>query len=150
MNWEKSPSLSGTIVGNSAQQANNSTTGTQAGGAAVLEINGQTQNQSEIYMATANIGNGGGIAIDMYINGVQGSGQIYIGGTNGISPVITINANGAGGGRQIGFFGAAPIAQPAAIAAPAGGATIDAQARTAITSILAVLGAAAGGYGLTA
>jgi hypothetical protein len=51
---------------------------------------------------------------------------------------------------KIGLFGATPIAQPGAISPPAGGAVVDAQARTAITSILSVLGAAAGGYGLTA
>jgi len=41
-------------------------------------------------------------------------------------------------------------ARMAGIAAPAGGATIDVQARAAITSILNTLSAAAGGHGLIA
>lgn len=49
-----------------------------------------------------------------------------------------------------GLFDATPIAQPAAITAPTGGTTVDAQARTAITAILNLLSQAAGGYGLTA
>lgn len=48
------------------------------------------------------------------------------------------------------YVGTAPVAQPAAIPAPAGGATIDTQARAAIAAILAALGAAAGGIGVTA
>lgn len=51
-----------------------------------------------------------------------------------------------------GAFGlsATPQAQKAAIAAPAGGVTQDAEARAAIVSILAVLSEASGGFGFTA
>jgi hypothetical protein len=49
-------------------------------------------------------------------------------------------------GTTIGFFGIAPTTQQASIAEPSGGVVIDAQARTAINSILNVLDA----YGLTA
>ena len=41
--------------------------------------------------------------------------------------------------QKIGFFGKAPVAQQGAISAPSGGATIDSQARTAITSIITTL-----------
>ncbi len=40
---------------------------------------------------------------------------------------------------KIGFYNKTPIAQPTAIAAPAGGATIDSEARTAINSIRTTL-----------
>ena len=40
---------------------------------------------------------------------------------------------------KIGFYNKTPIAQPAAITAPAGGATIDTEARTAINSIRTTL-----------
>jgi hypothetical protein len=50
----------------------------------------------------------------------------------------------------VAFFGGTPVGQAAAIAQPTGGATIDTQARTAINSILAAIGAAAGGIGITA
>lgn len=51
---------------------------------------------------------------------------------------------------MLGFFGSPEIVQPAAIAAPSGGATIDTQARTAIQAIINFLSEAAGGIGLTA
>jgi len=41
--------------------------------------------------------------------------------------------------QKIGFFGATPVAQQASIANPAGGVTVDAEARTAIISVLGVL-----------
>lgn len=40
---------------------------------------------------------------------------------------------------KIGFYNKTPIAQSAAITAPAGGATIDSEARTAINSIRTTL-----------
>lgn len=41
--------------------------------------------------------------------------------------------------QKIGFFGATPVAQQANIASPSGGVTVDAEARTAIISVLGVL-----------
>lgn len=43
--------------------------------------------------------------------------------------------------QKVGFFGKSPVAQQSSIADPAGGATIDTQARTAVNSILDVLDA---------
>lgn len=57
---------------------------------------------------------------------------------------------GTSAAHKLGFWGKAPIVQPAAIAAPSGGTTIDTQARAAIQSIINTLSAAAGGNGLTA
>jgi hypothetical protein len=48
------------------------------------------------------------------------------------------------------FFFSTGSKQQAAIAEPTGGAVVDTQARTAIDSILSLLSAASGGYGLTA
>ena len=48
--------------------------------------------------------------------------------------------------QKIGFFGTTPVVQQASIADPAGGGTVDTQARTAINSILDVLD----NFGLTA
>jgi hypothetical protein len=39
----------------------------------------------------------------------------------------------------VGFYGKTPVAQPAAIANPAGGTTVDAEARAAVNSILVAL-----------
>lgn len=50
----------------------------------------------------------------------------------------------------IGLYGGTAVAQPSAITAPSGGATVDTEARTAIVSILNAIGAAAGGIGITA
>jgi len=41
--------------------------------------------------------------------------------------------------QKIGFFGATPVVQQASIANPSGGVTVDAEARTAIISVLGVL-----------
>ena len=41
--------------------------------------------------------------------------------------------------QKLGFFGATPVVQQASIANPAGGVTVDAEARTAIISVLSVL-----------
>ena len=46
---------------------------------------------------------------------------------------------GNGSAAAIGFLGAAPVARQAHVADPAGGATVDAEARSAINSILATL-----------
>lgn len=46
---------------------------------------------------------------------------------------------GTAANQKVGFYGKTPIAQSGAISAPSGGATIDAQARSAIVSIIAVL-----------
>jgi hypothetical protein len=64
-------------------------------------------------------------------------------GALGIVPV-------AGTGTTLGFYGATPVTQPVAIPDPAGGATVDSQARAAIVAILDVLGAGGGGVGITA
>lgn len=131
-------------------QALNTTTNTPAGGSAEIDLIGHAQNNSEVEMIAANVGAGGGILFDMYLNGAAGVGQLYIGATNGSAPVILLNVHGDGTGRQIGFFGATPISQPAAIGAPSGGTTVDTQARAAIVSLINLLSAAAAGYGLTA
>lgn len=55
----------------------------------------------------------------------------------------------AGTGTTLGFYGATPKAQAANIPDPAGGATVDAEARAAIVAILDVLEATLG-VGLTA
>jgi hypothetical protein len=41
--------------------------------------------------------------------------------------------------QKLGFFGATPVVQQASIANPSGGVTVDAEARTAIISVLSVL-----------
>lgn len=41
--------------------------------------------------------------------------------------------------QKIGFFGKSPVVQQATIASPAGGITVDGQARSAIDSIINVL-----------
>lgn len=50
-----------------------------------------------------------------------------------------LRIRGAGSAPAIGFLGAAPVARQAHVADPSGGATVDAEARSAINSILATL-----------
>ncbi len=61
---------------------------------------------------------------------------------------MTMQASGSA--AMLGLYSATPVVQAAAISAPAGGAFVDAEARTAIASILTAIGAAAGGIGITA
>lgn len=68
----------------------------------------------------------------------------------GTFQVLKIRNDGDDIGRLAFFDGTTERAQAAVIPAPSGGTTIDTQARAAITAILNVLGAAAGGFGLTA
>ena len=53
-------------------------------------------------------------------------------------------------GTEIGLYLAPAVSQPTAIASPVGGVVADVEARGAIDSILAALGQAAGGIGITA
>jgi hypothetical protein len=97
-------------------------------------------------------------ALSVYGNTyTHGNVEVYGAGGHFIvipSGVTKFQANGATvmalGTNKLGLYGATAVAQPAAIAAPSGGSTVDKQARTAIQSILNAIGAAAGGIGITA
>lgn len=62
--------------------------------------------------------------------------------STGGSPGLTIGE----ASDKVAFFGEAPVGQQASISAPTGGTTTDAEARSAINSILSVLDA----FGFTA
>lgn len=62
----------------------------------------------------------------------KGTGNLTLRAGNG-NPRVQVNNAG------LGFFGATPAAQPTAVADAAGGATVDAEARTAINDLLARL-----------
>lgn len=66
----------------------------------------------------------------------------YVLGTGG---VLEIGGSLKHTGTTVGFFGVTPVTRQGSIANPTGGATTDAEARTAIDSILSVLD----NYGLT-
>jgi len=55
--------------------------------------------------------------------------NIQLGRTNGTKI-------GTGTDQKIGFFGKTPVDQPATVNDPAGGLTVDAEARTAINSLI--------------
>lgn len=71
-------------------------------------------------------------------------------GANVVLGSTTGTKIGTATSQKLSFYNATPIAQGLAVAAPSGGATIDAQARTAITSIIGRLSASGGGVGLIA
>lgn len=58
---------------------------------------------------------------------------------HGSNHAVALKVDGSGAAPKLGFFGVTPSAQLAHVAAPAGGATVDTQARAAINSILATL-----------
>lgn len=74
---------------------------------------------------------GGDTNIGLNLN-PKGAGSVSL---RSGSDAQRIDVNNTG----IGFFGASPAAQPAAVANAAGGATVDAEARTAINDLLARL-----------
>jgi len=94
------------------------------------------QGTSGIYLATT--------AGPMVIQ-VQTDASLKLSGNSGEAPIYL-----GGEADQVSLYGGPAVLQPAAIPAPAGGAVVDAEARAAITAILGVLGAAAGGIGITA
>lgn len=55
--------------------------------------------------------------------------NINAGGTNGLKI-------GTATTEKLGFYGETPVDQPATVADPSGGATVDSQARTAIASVI--------------
>lgn len=63
--------------------------------------------------------------------------------------LVEINGDLDHDGTNVGFYGTTPVAQAAAITKPSGGGTIDAEARTAIDSIIDAIGATSG-VGITA
>lgn len=58
--------------------------------------------------------------------------NIQLGTTNGTKIGTATN-------QKIAFFGSSPVAQQSGISAPSGGATIDSQSRTAVTSLINTL-----------
>lgn len=106
---------------------------------------------SEVRLSSINTilevgGSAGGLnAIQLTI---ESGGTFAVYDHNGTRMIET--TDGGMGGDVIGLYGATAVPQPSAITSPTGGATVDAEARTAIDSILAVIGAAAGGIGITA
>lgn len=84
-------------------------------------------------------------------------GDVTAGGSIGFAPSLSrmiLQARdiyiGSDSSAKLSFYGTALLAQPAAIGKPGGGATIDAEARAAIDSLIDLLSGAAGGNGLTA
>lgn len=60
-------------------------------------------------------------------------------GKNLIADTTTGSKIGTSSSQKLGFWNATPVVQPSHIADPSGGATVDSEARTAITSILSAL-----------
>jgi hypothetical protein len=79
------------------------------------------------------------------------NGIVINGNANSITLEFNVFSQGTfqHNGALLSFYSATPVVQAAAITAPSGGAIIDAEARTAIASILNVI-KASGGVGLTA
>lgn len=117
---------------------------------------GQAGNNTVFTIAyTGNIANGltlspGGATVKLTATGSSGTINFNLQSTGASS---TVQLNGAvvvTPSGHMALYGGTPVAQPVAIVAPAGGATVDTQARAAIVSILNAIGAAAGGIGITA
>jgi len=86
---------------------------------------------------------------------VDAHGHVVIQSTDGTGLLVVKDVDGAKGleilpGAAVGLFGASPVGQAVAITPPSGGAVVDVQSRAAIVAILDVIGAAAGGIGITA
>lgn len=62
---------------------------------------------------------------------------ISISGTTGTRSLQLLSGNSVG--YRLGFYGATPVARPAAVADAAGGATVDSEARAAINTLLAAV-----------
>ncbi len=131
-----------------------------AAGSITLSMTGAVAPSHEIDLTAysskiaLNYGNAGNILITALGINIIATGADTTAGLvseNGLAVVDAIRVQlGNETGGQVGLYDAVPVAQPAAIAPPSGGTTVDSQARAAISAILAALGAAAGGIGITA
>lgn len=152
MNWLGRPA-GASIIGNQTLYSGNPVDGQSGHGSAELDVFGSfagaVQNRGEIsgYI-------NGSLGLEGFDIFQDGTGlKIRIGDlsdSEGNFNAINILRTAVGVKDKMAFFGSPEIAQPAAVAAPSGGTTIDTQARAAIVSILNLLSQAAGGLGLTA
>lgn len=76
---------------------------------------------------------------DIFVNPMYLNGKILLKDGNSISTGATIGATIGLTGEKIGFLGHAPVAQQGAVTTPSGGATVDAESRTAIGQIKTAL-----------
>lgn len=123
--------------------------GPTVGDFASLSLNGSYDtppdaNSAELQFEVSSSG-GASVTLDTFASGGPNTVQANFGTSTG-TPLTVADMAGT---PSLGFFGAGPIAQAAAITPPSGGAIIDTQARTAIGAILTVLGKTSG-FGLTA
>lgn len=138
-NIDLTASSTGTVaLGNSSGGANVTVSSTQVSftGSASGSVS-QTLNNSELSQTVE------GTDQNMEVV-VGGAGTTTVfwscgGSTSGAGLGIRVEVDGVTTQPKIGFYGATPIAQPAAVTPPTGGTTIDSQARTAINAIITIL-----------
>lgn len=99
----------------------------------IIDLQGQINHLTDVYYRTHSIDK------DVFQNAVYLNGKVYF--KNGSTISLGVATGGIVGatGEKIGFLGHAPVARQSAITAPTGGATIDAEARTAINTLILVL-----------
>lgn len=117
-----------------------------------VALQGKTTGGAVVALIAVSGGNFIDIGAAAGINGtrIYGTGLVSFPDAN-VYMVGDVEIDGAlnHDGTTVGFYGKAPVVRAAAPTAPAGGATVDAESRTAINQIIALLGAATG-VGLSA
>lgn len=128
--------FAGQVVINPAYEGDALLVKASSGGGADFATLIQTTDEDDNQLLYADAGG------DLYLTLFQDQAEFSIGGNSG--NIVHVKRDGAN--DKIALFGATPVVQQAAITNPSGGVVQDAESRTAITSINALLKA----YGLEA
>lgn len=108
-------------------------------GALTIEVDDETDESKHLTLAEAVTGFGSTIFAKLEGGNSFAGDQTFQSGADFIFGTGTGSMIGTGATQKLAFWGAAPVVRPAAVADATGGATVDAECRTAVNAVIARL-----------